>query len=544
MAFVSYQFIAFALGVLLLYYLLPRKAQWPLLLVASVCYFAFFGWEDLIFIAAATVISYVCARIMAKISDSHHAFIEAHRDEYTKDERKELKARTKKKRSRIMAAGLIIEFLMLGVTKYTAFAIENVNSVASWFGSEGFKVPNLLEITGISYFVFMTTAYLIDVNREKAAVERNFFKYSLFVCFFPQLVQGPISRFGDLEAQLCTPHAPTYDNISAGLRRVLWGYFKKVIVADRMLSAVKIIILGTTESAGAAYRGVYVVAVILFYTIQLYADFTGGIDITIGLARAMGITLAENFRHPFFSKTTKEYWNRWHITMGTWFTDYIFYPMSVSKPMLKLSRWSREKLGTTIGKRVPVYFATIVTWFATGLWHGAAWNYIVWGLLNCLIILVAQELAPLFTKAAKKCPALFASKFHDYFMMFHTFWLMATVRILDCYRNVGLTFRMWGSVFTTANWGDLFNGALLNLERVEDNVSTYSTGAVYWITILIGCVIMFAVSVIDVKKPIGERLKDKPCKTAVLCAVMLVCILIFGAYGSGYDASNFIYGQF
>ena len=163
-------------------------------------------------------------------------------------------------------------------------------------------------------------------------------------------------------------------NLKFGLQRMLWGYFKKLVIADRILIAIKTMV-GDTQT----YTGAYVFLLIILYSIEIYADFTGGIDITIGLAESLGIRVAENFNRPFSSVSTKEYWNRWHITMGSWFTDYVFNPLSVSKPMLKLSKVTRAKLGNGFGKRISVYLATIVTWFLTGLWHGAAWNFIVWG---------------------------------------------------------------------------------------------------------------------------------------------------------------------
>ena len=194
-------------------------------------------------------------------------------------------------------------------------------------------------------------------------------------------------------------HSFDAKNVCYGLQRILWGFFKKLVIADRILTAVNEIIRNPDEYAGA-----YVFVGMMFYALELYADFTGGIDVTIGVAEVLGIRLTENFNRPFFSKSIKEYWNRWHITMGTWFTDYIFYPISVCGPMLKLSKFSRKKLGENLGKRVPIYLSSFVVWFATGIWHGASWNFIVWGLGNWVVIMISQELEPLYAK--------FHAKFH------------------------------------------------------------------------------------------------------------------------------------
>ena len=270
------------------------------------------------------------------------------------------------------------------------------------------------------------------------------------------------------------------------------------------------------------------------YSAEIYGDFTGGIDITIGLSEMMGIRLAENFDRPFSSRSTKEYWRRWHITMGAWFTDYVFYPLSVSTSMQKLSKWSRKTLGEKIGKRVPVYLATVVTWFLTGLWHGAGLNFIVWGLLNCLVILVSQELQPLYNRFGARFPRLVASKPWEKWQMLRTFLLMGLIRSLDCYRDVPLTFRLWGSMLTAFNWGELFRGGL----------TSFGLSWADWGVILGGVLIIWIVSRLGKDKPVRERLAERPVLLcAALCALTVV-ILLFGAYGIGYDASQFIYNQF
>ena len=310
---------------------------------------------------------------------------------------------------------------------------------------------------------------------------------------------------------------------------MLWGFFKKLVIADRVLIPVKALI-----EESDSYRGAYVVLLILLYSIQIYADFTGGIDMTIGIAEMFGIRLKENFNRPFSSHSTKEYWNRWHITMGTWFTDYVFYPLSVCKPMMKLSKWSRSALGNQLGKRIPVYLATIATWFLTGLWHGAGWNFIVWGLLNCLVILVSQELEPLYLRFRTKFPKLHGSWGYGKWMAIRTFLLMGLIRSLDCYRDVGLTFKLWGSMVNLSNlpqmFSDCFGGKWLS---VAD-----------WIAVGLGCALCFAVSSISARGSVRERLWKRPVLSAVLFFGLLSVVLLFGIYGIGYDASEFIYKQF
>ena len=530
MLFTSYEFLAFVALLLLGYYLIPRRGQWPLLLVASMVFYWLAGPKYLIFLLVTAASTWGVAFLMSRNLRAQGAMLESNGTAWSKDERKAFKAGEKKKRFRMLVLGLLLNFGILAVLKYTGFAVHNLNRVLHTFGAENtLKIPSLLLPMGISFYTFQSMSYLIDVYREKTEAQRNPAKFLLFVSYFPQLVQGPISRYSDLGPQLTAGHAFDARVLRRGLERVLWGYFKKLVIADRAL-----IVIQSLLDEPQNYRGMYVLLMILLYTVQIYADFTGGIDITIGLSEALGIQLTENFNRPFLSRSTKEYWNRWHITMGTWFTDYIFYPLSVCKPMQKLSKLSRAKLGNAVGKRIPVYLATVATWFLTGLWHGAGWNFIVWGLLNCLVILVSQELGPLYERFHHRHPRLSDSTLWHGVQAGRTVLLMGLIRTLDCYRDVPLTFRLWGSMFTTFNYSDLWNGAVLEL----------GLGRADWILLLVATAIMFAVSLWGVREPVRDKLDRHPAMEAAAVALVFLCIMVFGAYGVGFDASQFIYNQF
>ena len=529
MAFTSAWFLLFAAITLLVYYLVPKPMQWWVLLASSYGFYAYAGAQYLLFILFTTIVSYASARIMRHRIEAEDAFVEANRDTLEKSERKAYRAREKKKRFSILLVGLFLTLGVLAVLKYTGFVMSGINSMAISFGYKPFSVPSLLLPLGISFYTFQSVGYLIDVYRKKAIAEKNPFQFALFVSFFPQLIQGPISRFSDLGEQLCKPHSFDGQGFGAGLLRVTWGYFKKVVVADTAMIAVR-----TLVEQNATYNGVYVFLLILLYSAQIYGDFTGGIDITIGLSEMMGIRLAENFNRPFASRSTKEYWRRWHITMGAWFTDYIFYPLSVTPSMQRLSKWSRAKLGETVGKRIPVYTATIVTWFLTGLWHGAGMNFIVWGLLNCLVILISQELQPLYNRFHKRFPKLAENRAWIFWQCARTFLLMGLIRSLDCYRDVSLTFRLWGSMLTAGNWGELFSGGLFSLGLTVG----------HWIVLLAGVALINVVSTLGKDAPLRYRIAKKPILLCACACALMVLILLFGAYGIGFDASDFIYGQF
>jgi D-alanyl-lipoteichoic acid acyltransferase DltB (MBOAT superfamily) len=376
--------------------------------------------------------------------------------------------------------------------------------------------------------MFQSMGYVVDVYRGGAKPEKNFFKLALFVSFFPQLVQGPISKFTQLAPTLYAPKDFDGKTVSFGLQRMLWGYFKKLVVADRIAVAI-----GTLK--GAEYTGMGFLLLSLFYAVQIYGDFTGGIDVTIGLAETMGIKLPENFIRPYFSKNIAEYWRRWHISLGAWMKDYIFYPISVSGPMRDLSKWGRAKLGN-FGKRLPVYVASIATWFVTGIWHGLNLNFVVWGMLNCFFVVLSEECVPLYEKFHARFPGLKEKKGYGIFEMLRMFWLMNLIRACDLFPNVGEYFRRVGSIFTTFNWHILWDGTMMKLGLSGLDYAVLG-GSI---------VVLFAVSLFQEKH--GSFRKALAAKPAVLryavIFLMFLVVILMGSYGIGYDASNFIYNQF
>ena len=520
MSFASFEFLAFLAILTLVYFVVPKKVQWIALLLGSVVFYAFAGPVSFCFLLFAIVISYITVQILGKRQTALKKYLEDTKDTLSKDERKAYRAKHKNGSLLRLCIGILLMTATLVYAKYlSSFIGFKVTDRGISFGKYA------LEIMGISYYTFISIGYMIDVYREKAAIERNFFRHALFVSFFPQLAMGPISRYGDTGEQLRAPHYFDAKNAWCGLLRILWGFFKKLVVADAIAPAIGLIV---KDKLG----GIYFVLLCLFYSIRIYGDFTGGIDIVLGAAQILGIKLPENFNRPFSSKSTAEYWNRWHMTMGNWFTNYIFYPLSLTKTMQKLSKWGRAKLGVGIGKRLPVYTATIITWLATGLWHGFAWNFVVWGLLNGLVILVSQELNPLYEKFRARFPELWHSAPYQSFMAIRTFLLMSLIRVFDCYCDVPLTFDRFFSVFYTFNIGDIFNGGIMDL-----NV----TGTQY-IVIAVGILIMTAVSRLSIKQPLRETLWEKPVLGNAIMALLCIAILVFGSYGLGFDASAFIYG--
>lgn len=336
---------------------------------------------------------------------------------------------------------------------------------------------------GISFFTFQAAGYVLDVHRKKIRPEPNFFRLLLFLTFFPQLVQGPINRYPGFSAQF--GKKPCREDFRAGLERMTWGYFKKLVIADRIAPAVRIL-------AAGEFGGLGMLLLSLFYCIRIYGDFTGGIDIALGFARMLGIRLPENFRNPFAAESAAEFWRRWHITLGEWMKDYVFYPLSVSAPMRCFSRWSRNTLHN---RKLPVYAASCLTWMATGLWHGLTPNFLVWGLLNFAVITAQQELPPLRSRRAR---------------IASTFFLMNLIRVCDLHPNV------WEFLCRLADFHWQLPTGLLSLPDFL---------------------------ILAIAFPLALHWDSKPRPAWALPLTIFAAILL-GSYGVGYAGEAFIYNGF
>ncbi|MCL1975619.1 MAG: MBOAT family protein [Firmicutes bacterium] len=468
MSFTSQNFLFFLTVIFAVYYLVPHKFRWALLLIGSLFFYACSGF--ILYILATIITTYIAGILLEK------------------------------KRSRLVV---------------TAWFIIN----AGWLLMV--KIPSfgLLMPLGISFYTFQSASYILDLYRKKTQIERNPLKLALFVSFFPQIIQGPISRHNDLAQTLFNPQEFSIANISYGMRRILWGFFKKLVIADRLLPAIKLM-SASTET----FTGGYAALNVLLYAVVLYADFTGGIDITIGIARFFGVRVSENFNKPFYSANIAEYWRRWHITMGTWFRDYLFYPLSVCRPMRRFSKISRHYLGNNFGKRLPVYITTIVTWFATGLWHGATANFIAWGLANGLVIILSQECEPLYKHFHTKF-TFSNSRYYHGFAIVRTFLLMCAIRSFDIYAGVGTTLHMLFSMFRP------WHAVIIDIGLPMQN----------WLVAALGVMLLI---IAGHEEPRRRFESLNPVAKLSLCLLFLCVIIVFGVYGYGYDANQFIYNRF
>lgn len=525
MLFPSWAFLLFLAVLVPVYYLVPKRIQWIALLLANGFFVCFAGLFGAVFMAVTIASVYAATRLFDGSFTRQKETLAAMKATHTKEERKQTRLRFEKRRRLILIACLVLNFGVLFVLKYGAMFGR---MSASLFGTRAFG-QDLALTMGISFYTFSTVGYLLDVYRETIPAEKNPFKLALFTSFFPLLVQGPITRFETVGKALQEPHSFDGKRFLSASLRIAWGYWKKLIVADRLLVAVKALC-----AKPDLYRGGFILVEMLLYAACLYADFTGGIDITIGVGEMLGVRIEENFLRPYFSKSISEYWRRWHITLGEWFKRYVYYPLSVSKPMRGLSK-STRRFGVGVSRRVPVYLATILVWALTGAWHGSNLTFLVWGVLNGVVILISEELKPLYARFHARFPKLTASAFYRGFTVIRTVLLLSSLRILDCYGTVKDAFSSFFSMFTTWNWGAVFYGGVQSLGL------SYADYAIAFC----GVLAMFALSMVQRKGAIRKRIQNRGTVFSVCVLLVLIgTILVFGRYGFGFDASQFIYNRF
>lgn len=527
MAFTSFYFLAFLAVVICLYYAFPGKARWLVLLAASYAFYLISSPRTFLFLIFTTVITFCGGRYIGRQNSEHKAYLKEHKEELSKDEKKALKAAVQKKKRKMAAIILIANFGVLAVVKYFSDIIE---SAASALGlGEGFDLGILIPL-GISFYTFQTAAYIIDIYRSKIDADDNIFKFALFVSFFPQMVQGPIARYDELAGQLYEGHSFSYKNLTYGAQLMLWGFFKKLVIADRAA-----ILVDQVFDNYSDYSGGVVFVALLFYTIQIYGDFSGGIDIARGAARMMGIEMSHNFMRPYFSDSISEFWRRWHMSLSFWCRDYIFFSISLSKTFGKAGKSLRKIFGDRIGKLFPVLVAQMATFLTIGLWHGAEFKYIAYGLYNGGIIILGLLLEPYLKKMTKALRINTESLVWKIFCIIRTFFLIVIGRMFPRAASFGVALTMFASIFSGNGSTDF-----------TDQIFALGLDSADFLILLAGCIIWFAIS-FKQEKGVGIRdtVADKPLAVRWLLFLgAFAAVLIFGVYGPGYDASAFIYRGF
>ena len=476
MLFNSFQFILFLPCVIILYYMLPHKTRWVLLLCASYYFYMVWKPEYIILIIISTLVDYTAGILMEKQQD-------------------------RKKRKALLFMSLFANLGLLFVFKYFNFFYGQLGEIYSLISNKEFQSAGLKLILpmGISFYTFQTLSYSIDVYRGNRGAEKHLGYFALYVTFFPQLVAGPIERSDRLLPQLREKHKFNYENFMSALLRICWGFFKKIVIADRVAQLVNMVYGNLSE-----FRGLPLIIATLGFALQIYCDFSAYSDIAIGSAKMMGVDLMENFKMPYFSKSISEFWSRWHISLSTWFKDYLYIPLG----------------GNRVDKRWKYYRNILIVFLVSGFWHGAEWTFLIWGALHGIYSVVER----ITDKKLEKINGFMRTVITFVLVLFAWIFFRAD-NVQDAFfliKNLG-----FGNIgpFMTSNI------------RAESGLDKY-----YVVILVFSSILLLVTDYIKYKKN-KQILISNDFLQGLACIALIMYIILFGYYGS-YKPNEFIYFQF
>ncbi len=490
MLFNSYEFIIFFPIVIILYFLIPHRYRWIMLLISSYIFYMAWRAEYIILIIVSTLIDYTMSIQMDK-TDSD------------------------KKRKACLMVSIVVNLGLLFVFKYFNFVNE---SIATLIGN-GIEYPiknfSLLLPMGISFYTFQTMSYTIDVYKRKRKAERHLGYFALYVSYFPQLVAGPIERSDRLLPQFRKEHIFNYDKAKSGMQRMLWGFLQKIVIADTIA-----VVVNNVYNSPHNFGGLAFIIATLGFALQIYCDFAGYTNIAIGCAQIMGIDLMENFRQPYFAVSISDFWARWHISLSTWFRDYVYIP-----------------LGGNRVKKARHYFNVFVTFLLSGLWHGANWTFVLWGSIHGFIRMLEEAIASLFKKRniviMPKSPRL-----KKVLSIIATFIIVCFAWIFFRANSINDAFYIVGHLFNDiGNW---LSPAYLNMVRNDVGLNFISV----FLPIALG---VFLMLIIWSKREKGEGHFESFNKRSVLFRwsfYIIISLIIIFKFATSDNTAQFIYFQF
>ena len=523
MTYTSFEFFVIYFGAtFLLYTIAPIKYKKYALLLGS-AFFYFVATRGHIFaLIASALLTWGAALLIQKQNDE----FAAKKKLVEKSERKALKAKYNKRKGLICTAGVILNLGILLVLKYSNFFVSTFGAIFK------FDAPELhfIQPLGISFYTLQAVSYIVDVNRGKYKAGKNPIDIFIYLSFMLTIVEGPVARYDQLGTQLVKGERLSFKNLQMGYQLIVWGLFKKVVIADRAAEFVNNVFDNTGK-----YTGVVVIAGILFYTLQLYCEFSGVMDVVTGMGELMGIKLPENFNRPFFAKSINEFWQRWHITLGAFLRDYIFYSISLSKPFMKLTKSARKRFNPYYANLIPTAFALFFVWFANGFWHGSGWKYIVYGLYYYVLMMLALFMEPLFAKICKALKINREAKPYALFQMLRTFLIVNIGMLIFRADGLRAAFRMLISI-PQLNLAALKPGSGngLGLDLKDYGILVVGTGVIFLVSLL-------REKGVDIREKV-YRMPFVVKFVGYLAAALL--IIVIGAYGDNYGVVDLIYANF
>ena len=502
MEITAFTFLCFYTVVLLLYYAaaLPyRKSgaggsiQWCVLLAASLAFYLLSGTPVLVLfpLGAGLITAFIAGRIGRTDSDGE--------------------------KKKLLVLNLVLLIGALVLLKYLNFG-------------GGIAMP-----LGLSFYTFTLAGYVIDVYLGIDTAQKNPAKVLLYGMYFPLMVSGPILTHREHAEQFYGTHLPDYRNLTRGAQRTLWGFFQKLVIAERCAVAARVIF-----DHYAAFSGAYIALGALLFTFQLYTDFSGCMDIVLGLSEMLGLVLPENFKTPFFSKSISEYWRRWHITLGVWMRGYVFYPLLRTRMIGNLQKKLRARFGKKAGKDLSTYAAMFILWLTVGLWHGGALKYVIGaGLLHWFYIVTGLVTLPFWKKVLPLMHIPMEGRFADGVRIVRTFVLVNIGNVFFRAQSAAAGAAMLVSALgktgaDAALAGTLSGGGeFLRLDIVE------------WLILGVSLLALLAVSVLTQRGSVRDMAERLPLIPRwALWLALLFYVILFGNYGPGYSASAFIYQGF
>ena len=428
---------------------------------------------------------------------------------------------TKQKKLPWLIFGFICTIGILLFFKFFTGMAETLVSIATGRPVDMFQI---IAPAGVSYYTLSLFAYLTDIYHKKYKAETDFVAFCVFVTYFPAIVEGPINMYKKLMPQIKASHTYDWDRMIRGLMRMLWGYLKKVVIADR----IGILVMGILQDEAA--HGIVILFSMVVYSFQIYTDFSGGIDVIMGVSEILGLTLEENFKSPLISKNITEYWQRWHRSLGEFMEKYIYYPIVLNRKLMKFSKKIKDKY---MSRAFSAFVASLIVFIIVGIWHGTGWNYVVYGMYQALFVASAVILKPTYTKVKKAIHLNEKCLSWQIFCILRTFIILVFGRLLIKASNLHQAAELIGKMSHMDNIASLFNGDLLQYGLDSKNM------VVMYIGILI-------VILVDVLHEHGVKFREEILKQDIVFryAVYLTAIfilVIFGVYGGEFSAASFIY---
>ena len=489
MSFASIDFLIFLSLVCLVYYIIPHRVRKIFLLYCSYVFYMWWNASYALLMLASTVITFCCGIGM---------------DYVEKQSRPGL-------RKNILCLGILLNLGILFFFKYFNFCFGTMDKVLTFLGAKatGITIDLLLPI-GISFYTFQVIGYMIDVYRGDVKAERNFVDYAIFISFFPQLLAGPIGRSKNLLEQIKEKHKFSINNFQMGVWYIAWGYFLKLVIADRIAIFVDLVYTNLD-----VYVGLYIVFATILFAVQIYCDFNGYTMIARGAARILGFELIDNFSAPYLSQTVAEFWRKWHISLTSWFRDYLYIPLG----------------GNRRGK-YRKYINTLFVFLSSGLWHGASWGYVIWGGLNGIYMLI-EDLLFTHRKQEKTKNRVFSHKIVN---LVKTFLLVDFSWIFFRAAGIKESYIAIKNMFTYFNPEIFFDGSIISVWMSSTEMLFLAIAVI----VLVWVDYMKYKGIDVLQKIMGQEFWFR----VLVFNILVVVVFMLGIYGQDYDSSKFIYFQF